>query len=66
MAARLSYLLWNSTPDDELLALDEAMRRMEDTDKPKADVVMLRYFAGMAALSDEPRRHAAVTRGVLP
>jgi RNA polymerase sigma factor (sigma-70 family) len=44
----------------DLEALDEALTRLETIDKRKADVVMLRYFAGLsieetaAALSVSP------------
>jgi RNA polymerase sigma factor (TIGR02999 family) len=34
-------------PADELLALDEALRRLEQLDPVKARLVTLRYFAGM-------------------
>jgi RNA polymerase sigma factor (sigma-70 family) len=34
-------------PSDEILALDEALARLEAHDKQKADVVKLRYFAGL-------------------
>ena len=33
--------------DDELLALDEALRRLDQIDHTKAELVKLRYFAGM-------------------
>ena len=33
--------------DEQLLALDEAIRRLEQIDKAKADVVKLRYFSGL-------------------
>jgi RNA polymerase sigma factor (TIGR02999 family) len=33
--------------DDQLLDLDEALARLEQIDKPKAELVKLRYFAGM-------------------
>src|SRR5438445_5410524 len=33
--------------DDELLALDEALEKFAALDKPKADLVKLRYFAGL-------------------
>ena len=33
--------------DDELLALDEALRKLEQHDKTKAELVKLRYFAGL-------------------
>lgn len=35
-------------PSDDLVILDEALERLEKTDKRKADVVMLRYFAGLS------------------
>lgn len=35
-------------PPDELLALDEALDRLAAYDKRKADVVMMRYFAGLS------------------
>ena len=35
-------------PDHDLLVLDEALARLEKFDKRKADVVMLRYFAGLS------------------
>ena len=34
-------------PSDDLLALDEALNELAETDKIKADVVELRYFAGL-------------------
>jgi RNA polymerase sigma factor (TIGR02999 family) len=34
-------------PDDELLALNEALERFEAKDKPKAELVKLRYFVGL-------------------
>jgi RNA polymerase sigma factor (TIGR02999 family) len=34
-------------PDDELLAVDEALERLQQLDPPKAELVKLRYFAGM-------------------
>lgn len=34
-------------PDENLLALEEALVRLEQLDKPKADLVKLRYFAGL-------------------
>ena len=36
------------TPDDDLIALDEALERLEATDPGKAELVKLRYFAGMS------------------
>lgn len=35
-------------PSDELLALDEALKRLEEQDERKARVVMLRHFAGLS------------------
>jgi RNA polymerase sigma factor (TIGR02999 family) len=34
-------------PDEELLAVDEALERLQELDPPKAELVKLRYFAGM-------------------
>jgi RNA polymerase sigma factor (TIGR02999 family) len=34
-------------PSEDLLALDEALARLEAADKTKADLVKLRYFAGL-------------------
>lgn len=34
-------------PDDDLLALNEALGKLEQIDKSKAQVVKLRYFAGL-------------------
>ncbi len=38
----------DSAKSDELLALDEALTRLESLDARKARVVMLRYFAGLS------------------
>jgi RNA polymerase sigma factor (TIGR02999 family) len=35
------------SPVEDMIALDEALRRLRDRDRRKADVVMLRYFAGL-------------------
>lgn len=35
------------TPSEELFALDEALVKLANTDKVKADLVKLRYFAGL-------------------
>jgi RNA polymerase sigma factor (TIGR02999 family) len=35
-------------PDDDLLALDEALARLEQEDRPKAELVKLRFFAGLS------------------
>ena len=34
-------------PSDDLIALDEALTRLAEMDKAKADLVKLRYFAGL-------------------
>jgi RNA polymerase sigma factor (TIGR02999 family) len=34
-------------PSEELLALDEALDRLAEKDRVKADLVKLRYFAGL-------------------
>jgi RNA polymerase sigma factor (TIGR02999 family) len=34
-------------PDDQLLAIDEALKRLAALDKDKAELVKLRYFGGM-------------------
>ena len=36
-----------SGPNVDLLALDEALKKLEELDKRKADLVRLRYFAGL-------------------
>jgi RNA polymerase sigma factor (TIGR02999 family) len=51
------------TPDEDLLALDEALQELAATDKPCADLVQLRFFAGLtlgeaAKALDMPRRTA--------
>lgn len=48
---------------DELIALDEALTRLAEIDKTKADLVKLRYFAGLsleqaAAVLNLPERTA--------
>src|SRR5580765_5613403 len=47
-------------PDDELLALDEALQKLAEIDPLKAKLVELRYFAGLT--SDE----AAEALGISP
>ena len=46
------------TPDDDLIALDEALERLEATDLGKAELVKLRYFAGLS------EQEAADTLGI--
>lgn len=46
-------------PADDLLALDEALHRLEQCDARKADVVKLRYFAGLSV--DETAAALGVT-----
>ena len=36
------------TSADDLLALDDALKRLAEIDPPKADLVKLRYFAGLS------------------
>ena len=36
------------SPKEDILALDEALRRLEQDDPRKAEIVMLRYFAGLS------------------
>lgn len=38
-----------ATPSDDLLALDEALHKLEQQDALKAELVKLRYFAGLTA-----------------
>jgi len=50
-------------PSDDLIALDEALSRLAEIDKTKADLVKLRYFAGLtleqaAAVLNLPERTA--------
>jgi len=50
-------------PSDDLIALDEALARLAEIDKTKADLVKLRYFAGLtleqaAAVLNLPERTA--------
>src|SRR5262245_18449014 len=48
------------TPDDELLALDEALTHLATFDARKAQLVELRFFAGLT------NDHAAAVLGVSP
>jgi RNA polymerase sigma factor (TIGR02999 family) len=50
-------------PSDDLIALDEALTKLTESDKTKADLVKLRYFAGLtleqaAAILNLPERTA--------
>jgi RNA polymerase sigma factor (TIGR02999 family) len=50
-------------PSDDLIALDEALEKLAKMDKVKADLVKLRYFAGLtleqaAGLLNLPERTA--------
>ena len=50
-------------PSDDLIALDEALSKLAHKDKVKADLVKLRYFAGLtleqaASILDLPERTA--------
>lgn len=44
----LNQPLTNEPEPTNLLALDEVLEKLEQYDKRKADVVMLRYFAGLS------------------
>ncbi|UCG58180.1 MAG: sigma-70 family RNA polymerase sigma factor [Phycisphaerales bacterium] len=44
-----SILAGTSVRSDELLALNEALQKLEKKDKVKADLVKLRYFAGLTS-----------------
>ena len=37
----------SSVSSDDLVALDEALKKFSERDKPKAELVKLRYFAGL-------------------
>jgi RNA polymerase sigma factor (TIGR02999 family) len=41
-------LAWIEPPADDVLALDEAIRRLEAEDPRLAEVVMLRYYSGLS------------------
>ena len=38
-------------PSDDLIALDEALVKLASIDKEKADLVKLRYFAGLTKVN---------------
>jgi RNA polymerase sigma factor (TIGR02999 family) len=42
-----ALLVETNIPAEELLALDEALQRLAEKDKTKADLVKLRFFAGL-------------------
>jgi len=53
----------NDTPADELIALDEALEKLSNEDKVSADLIKLRFFAGLtmeqaADILGIPRRSA--------
>lgn len=67
-------LLAIEEPSDDLVALDEALTKLEQVDKTKADLVKLRYFAGLTLdqaaqilnlSSAQARRHWTYTRAWL-
>jgi len=47
-------------PSDDILALDEALERLQTRDKRKADVVMLRHFAGLT--SDQTAKMLGISK----
>lgn len=50
-------------PDDDVLAVDEIVRRLEEQDERKGQIVNLRYFAGMTA--EETARAMNVSLGTI-
>jgi len=44
----LAAITCTGIEEDELLALDEALQKLAAEDKPKAELVKLRYFAGLS------------------
>ena len=46
-STRLARLANAGTPDDDLLALDEALHELEQHDAQTAQLVKLRYFSGL-------------------
>jgi RNA polymerase sigma factor (sigma-70 family) len=40
-------LTLSDSPNDEILALNEALARLEEADKTAAEVVKLKYFTGL-------------------
>ena len=47
-------------PTDDLIVLDEALRKLGDKDRVKADLVKLRFFAGLTS------EQAAKVLGISP
>lgn len=47
-----------TTPDEKVLLIDEALKRLEETDPERARVVMLKFFGGLTS------QEAAETMGV--
>lgn len=41
--------LFSKTPDMDLVAVDEALRRLENVDQQRAQIVELRFFGGLSA-----------------
>jgi RNA polymerase sigma factor (TIGR02999 family) len=57
---RISAAVFEERPDDELLALHEALDRLTERHPQKAELVKLRYFAGLTA------DQAATALGISP
>jgi RNA polymerase sigma factor (TIGR02999 family) len=47
--AMASLPQWAPTPDRALLAMDDALARLEQTDPIKSRLIEMRYFCGMTA-----------------
>ena len=41
--------LFSKSPDTDLVAVDEALRRLEEVDEKRAQIVELRFFGGLSA-----------------
>ena len=59
----LDQLVCEGGGDDELLALDEAMRRLAELDERQARIVELRFFGGMTGA--EIAAHEGVSRNTV-
>jgi len=46
---------------DEIIALDEALEKLERKDKPKADLVKLRFYAGLTIEQSAKSLHISLT-----